>query len=376
MATSKIKIGRVTVRGKVRYRVNRMVGSKRKRTLHDSKAAAEAEVARLRNEVATSGSVWNEISADERSRIIDVWRQAQAKGLDLQKMLHTAPTAVTEKPIGKVRDELLEAKRASGKTDDYLKVLKLVLNQFCKGRELQPVHAVTFGEVESFLNTKSLAYRATLRARISTLFNFAVRRGYRVDNPCHRLESVTYHKPSPEILTPLQVGRCIVWLNRNPRGMAWFILAAFYGLRPDEAQKTTWNKINLHTGTVTVDKQTTKIRQRRIVECPHPKALELLKEAKRLESVLPIDRYIKRWIQTCLRQLLRLRRWPKDVTRHSAASYWLAIKPDAAYVSEQLGNSVSVLKRNYKALVTREQAVRFWGEVADSLNHFKAGMAR
>ena len=49
-----------------------------------------------------------------------------------------------------------------------------------------------------------------------------------------------------------------------------------------------------------------------------------------------------------------------DITRHSCASYWLAQVEDAAAVAEQLGHNVNTLKRHYRALVTREDAARFW----------------
>ena len=52
--------------------------------------------------------------------------------------------------------------------------------------------------------------------------------------------------------------------------------------------------------------------------------------------------------------------WKKDVTRHSAATYMLATSGSAAAVATTLGNSETILKRHYLALVTRAQAEAFW----------------
>jgi hypothetical protein len=53
-------------------------------------------------------------------------------------------------------------------------------------------------------------------------------------------------------------------------------------------------------------------------------------------------------------------KWPKDLTRHTAASYWLAVDGNAVNVADQLGHSVAQLKTHDKALVTRADAERFW----------------
>jgi integrase len=48
------------------------------------------------------------------------------------------------------------------------------------------------------------------------------------------------------------------------------------------------------------------------------------------------------------------------VTRHTAASYWLAETGSTTQVAEALGHSEDVLRRNYMALVTKAEAQEFW----------------
>ena len=61
-----------------------------------------------------------------------------------------------------------------------------------------------------------------------------------------------------------------------------------------------------------------------------------------------------------MRQVLDWPAWKQDVTRHSAASFWLAQCGSTATVSTELGHSESVLLKNYKALVTKTEAAAYW----------------
>lgn len=63
------------------------------------------------------------------------------------------------------------------------------------------------------------------------------------------------------------------------------------------------------------------------------------------------------------------RHWPKDVLRHSCASYLLALKRDAQAVALELGNSPTILFKHYRELVSQEQARRFWNLIPRSERH-------
>ena len=155
-------------------------------------------------------------------------------------------------------------------------------------------------------------------------------RGWIVANPCARLERLTVVRPTPHILTVAQTAACLRWLSENPRCLAWFALTALAGLRPEEAQRTQWDAINLEEGFIRVEAQTSKKRQRRIVY-PRPAALRWLAKAKELASTLPILKNSRKRAQKQLRALLGWPKWKKDCTRHSAASYWLAAEESCCF---------------------------------------------
>jgi integrase len=360
----KITVQMWKVRGRTKWAVHRIELGKRKRTFFDSKKAADAEASQLRSQQATAGDVWLTLPASERQRLIQVYHEAKQAGVDLTDLLSDwkrLPRLTGSSPsLESVIAELLAAKIATGRSSRYSVSLSIPLNQFAKGRELLPIASIGLRDVERFLDSKSIRSRQTLRARLSTLFRFAVRRSYRADNPCDRLESVKILKTSPTILTVDQTKKCLEWLDKkHSRAFGWFVLTTFAGLRPEEAERTSWSEINFNEGWIRVEAQTTKVRQRRVVY-PHPTAMAWLRQARDRKAELPIARQPRRRAIRLLRTLLGFTNWPKDVTRHSAASYWLAETGNAAQVASSLGHSESVLRKNYMALVTRTEAHEFW----------------
>ena len=361
---AKITVQKWTVRGEVKWAVHRHESGKRIRTFFATKKAADAEAILLRGQQAASGDVWLSLSPQERQQLIQVHNEAKELGVDLGELLadwKRSPKFIGSSPgIGKVMTELLAAKKAAGRSPRYLGTFAVPINQFAKGKESTPIAKISLRDVESFIGSRNMNYRQTLRSRLSTLFRFAVRRGYRADNPCDRLESVKIHHAPPSILTVEQTKKCLEWLDKErSRAFAWFVLTTFAGLRPEEAEKTSWKEINFDEGWIRVEAQTTKVRQRRVVY-PHATAMIWLKHAKDKKSELPIERQPRRRAIRGLRSLLEFKKWPKDVTRHSAASYWLAETGKAAEIASALGHSESVLRKNYMALVTKNESQEFW----------------
>lgn len=343
-----MKVSTVTVRGVTRYRLDYIENGERKRKLCGSRAEADLEAKTLKKDSSQVGEGWLAIPTEDRRQLIALWEKTGGN-LASVDMARTDARTITQAIA-----ELIAAKKAAGRDDYYRKCLLQVLNQFAVGRKSLRVDRVTIGDVESFLDSKRLASRSTLRARLSTLFNFCVRRGYCLKNPCAQLEPVTYHKPPPQVFTPAQLKMCLEWLTVNPKGFTWFVLTALCGLRPEEAQRTPRKKIQIKDGHIIVDVQTTKVRQRRVVT-PMVEAMQWLRISLNLGGKTPINEPFKRRLIKKLRKLLGFKAWPKDITRHTAASIWLARIKSAAEVAEQLGNSERVLKRDYKALVTAKQ---------------------
>jgi site-specific recombinase XerD len=373
------------VRGIKMWRVRRIENGKPKRTFFETEKRALAEKSRLELEVSRAGKTWLSLKAHEQEQLILAYHLAREKGIDLHAALSAAQnlSPVDSRTIINTIGELIKVKRNAGRSGSYLDTLESVLTEFSTFvGDRRQFHAVTFHDVERYLDSKKIASRSTLRSRLSTMFKFGIRRGYRTDNPCERLEAITVTRKPPAVFTVKQFETAVKWLlsskTDDRKCLAWFALSTVCGLRPEEAEKTDEKRdINFKEGFIRVEAQTTKVRQRRVVY-PKKEAMLFLKWTLKHGGVLPIAPQVrqrmisgKRWknvskgvvITEGLRGALGFEQWPKDITRHTAASYWLADCGSTATVSEALGNSEKVLRSHYKAVVTRKEAKAFWAAV-------------
>jgi integrase len=346
--------------------VNRYENGKRRRTFHRSKREAEGEASRLRAEIAATGEAWTNLAAAERARMFDLWKECEKLGVDPFELVRLYRVGILKAPESRslqaVLDEWITSKQAAKRSARYLKSMESVLRAFIKGRETMPVSAVRIPDVETWLASRPPAGRADTLGRLKIMFRFAVDRGYRHDNPCEKLDTPRRNPVSPSHLTPEQTGGCLAFLhNSYPRGLAWFVLTTLCGLRPEEAQQTTWAQIAIDNGSahVVVEAQTSKMQLRRVV-APLAPAVEWLRMARELGSELPISAQVRRRTIDRLRKTLGLATWTKSLTRHTSATYWLAMDGNPLVIAEQLGHSVAELKTHYRALVTRSEAERFW----------------
>jgi site-specific recombinase XerD len=334
-------------------------GKRRRLYFHTPQEAEKAFKAAEKDSEAV-GRKWAYVPPEQRAELVKVLAEIKAAGVTLRHVWDTyqsAPKVAEDKPLGDAITALVLAKTKANKRPAYVTSLEQYLTRWAKGQEARPISAVTFEEIDTFVNgLPSMSSRATAINRLSTLFSFAIRKGWRNDNPCKRLERPHVDNGTPSILTVEEAKKILQFARaKAKRFLPWLVLAMFGGVRPEEADKLTWDAIDLKRGLVKLDDKVTKTRMRRNVHLK-PVAVQWLK----LGGDLPLPKVTRRrWVRK-LRNALGWEKWKKDVLRHSAASYWLASDQDAALVAMELGNSVDVLKKHYMELVTDEQAKKFW----------------
>ncbi|MEI6194987.1 MAG: hypothetical protein WCS42_11735 [Verrucomicrobiota bacterium] len=302
------------------------------------------------------------LPANERAKLVFIYDEAQKRGVDTLSFLSASvdSTAFTKSPaVEDVLGELITSKESAGKNASYCDSLRCVNTAFIRGFERMPINKITKADVVKFLNSKNIRSRSTLRARLSALFMYGISNNYCDINPCDKLEKISLPKTTPTILTVEETEKCLTWLKVNPRAFGWFALSCFCGLRPEEAEKTTWDMINFAEGYVRVEASTTKVGCRRIVY-PKAEAMKLLKAAKDAGATLPLPTRKTSWQKWKLCDVLGWEGWKQDVTRHTAASNWIAATGEVAAIATAMGNSETILRRFYMALVTKVDAARFW----------------
>jgi integrase/recombinase XerD len=335
---------------------------KRRRRYFLVEAEANQALKDAKKESEAVGRRWAQIAPERRADVVAILREIDAAGHTLRAVWdgfrNKAGAGVEEmKPLGEAITELIKAKNSANRRPAYVASLEQYLRRWAKGQEAKAISTVTLSELDDFINgLPSLSSRATAINRLSTLFSFAVRRGWRPDNPCERIERPHVENGAPSILTVEQAKQVLVFTRTKMRRfLPWLTLALFAGIRPEEADKMTWKSIDLERGIATVDALTAKVRNRRIVHLK-PAAIAWLKKG----GDLPLPRVARRRCIRKLRNLLKWPAWKKDVLRHTAASYWLASDQDANRIALELGNSAAILMKHYRELVSDEDAKSFW----------------
>lgn len=354
------------VNGHKRWRVRWHENEKPKRKFFKSKSDADAHIAKLRGEQTGINEFWSALSQDQRKGIFSAWHEAEKRGLDLLASVMEASSSSRghkSKACVDVLAEMEKAKTAAGLDPVYVRTIRHAVKKLIKKRERVPIDRITLTDVEAFLNGYGPHYRKVLRSRLSTWFKFAMGpgRAYCRFNPCTALERIRAEIKPPRIFTYKEMEALLKWLPKNPAPFGWFVLSTFCGLRPDEARKTEKGMVNFDEGWIRVEAQTTKVAQRRVVY-PIAGAMTLLKRAIK-KSKLPMKKKALTEAQRDMRAVIGLKEWPQDVTRHTAASLWIALEEDIASVAKNLGNSENILKSRYKALVTRAEAEKLWSLV-------------
>ncbi len=359
----KVSVARCLVRGVSLWRVRWHESGRVRRKFFSARESADAHAAFVRADAISTRQKLLTLPQQRLDQLLVIHAEAEKRGLDLLAlltMLKSAKDKPTAAPsVAAVIDELLLTKRKAGRDNHYLDRLRCILEDFSGDFATVAIDQVGLAEVEKYLDSKNLVSRSSYRSRLSTLLGFAVRRGYLVANPCTRLEQVTVTRPPPAIFTVPEVEKCLAWLQQHPRMFGWFVLSTFAGLRPEEAEKTTWADINFTEGWIRVEAQTTKVRQRRVIY-PKPTVFQWLRVVEQSKPELTITRPARVKNLVLLRKELGWEKWKKDVTRHSCASYWLSDCGSAATVATALGHSERTLRKHYLGLCTKVEAEKFW----------------
>lgn len=364
-----MRFKRTMVRGQWKWVVYLgIVNGKRRRRYVDTFRKAKRLLNDAEAQRRTAGEIWVGLNDAQRLEVVGVLAKCRERGVTLGDVW-TAYLAGTNKPVQMARLTLREAiartlaaKEAENCRPRYVKAMGKYLRAFARGREEMAVADVTLQTVQDWFAGRNETPKRTVGSIgvISSMFTVCVDAGFLNANPCHKFRRPRVDYGRPTIFTPEQVRTAADHVHRYfPRHLGWFALTTFAGVRPEEVQKLHWSAFNEQAGTITIDAEQSKVRQRRIVHL-EPAAVAWVREAKRIACPLDLTERENGKARKALCEKLGLSVWPQDVLRHTAASHWLALKRDAAAVALELGTSVEILMRHYRELVPDSQAQAFW----------------
>jgi integrase len=200
--------------------------------------------------------------------------------------------------------------------------------------------------------------KANIRTKLSQLLNFCIRQKWISMNPADGIK-VPLKRHRIEILEVDQAETLLRSGERfeRPQNVVPYLLVSlFAGLRPGEAEQLTWEQIHFETSEIEVLGATSKTREERFVHM-EPALIEWLLPYRKVGGPIVGSNFAKD-----IKQVRRFAgfgtdkntaacSWPKDVLRHTYASYWLPIHKDRAHLAELMGNSLAVIKACYKRAI-------------------------
>ncbi len=268
--------------------------------------------------------------------------------------------AVTHKPVAEVVTELVESKKARGKSARYIGDLSARLTRFAKDYAVD-IGTVTTADVTRWLDGLKVAPQTAknFRTVLGTLFSFAESRGYisKGANPVEDVEHITANGGAIEIYAPKEIAAL---LAAAPKAFLPVVaLGAFAGLRTAEIERLEWKDIDLAGGFIHLAGEKAKTRSRRLVPILPNLAQWLAPYAKEKGKVWKAT---TNKLQDVRAETVKAAAtpWKDNGLRHSFISYRLAVTQNAAQVALEAGNSPTVVFRHYRELVRPEAAQTYF----------------
>jgi integrase len=225
--------------------------------------------------------------------------------------------------------------------------------------------------IKAFLQRKNGKARGFRTIRndqlaLSNFFNWAKTNRHCTTNPMEAVQNVKVDRKKPGIFDAATVRRLLNAAVEYEDGktVPYFVLGLFCGLRPTEAARLTWDKIDLTDKLITIETDGTKVRggSERFVPISDNAVVWLTPHALK-RTPLAIDREGFEAVKT----LAKLDKWPQDVLRHTALSNHLAQHHHEGLTAEFAGNSVEVIKRFYRRAIKPKDAEEFWTITPDAM---------
>lgn len=143
----------------------------------------------------------------------------------------------------------------------------------------------------------------------------------------------------------------------------YLAIGLYAGLRPTEAELLCWERIDFAAKQIKVLGSTSKTRETRYVHMEETLIAWLLAYRKRSGLIIGsnLDKDLKAVkAKAGFGSGEGREPWAPDVMRHSYASHWLPIYKDRAHLAEEMGNSVEVIRKNYRRAIPEEIARKYW----------------
>lgn len=410
-AGATVKIYRITNRGRTGYQCAYYIGNRRclknftqypeARTHAEEQAAllsgGHLAVAQMRSHDREAFAAAMRILKPLDVPLLDAVRgyAAAAKALPAgASMLAAAkdyaqrhPENAPKKTVAEVIAEFLAAKTQDKASYRYIKTLtsKLAPNADTDGERAKKkrksfgdafrcdIGSVTTSDMDAWIRARGVGPRTRRNfvLTLRTLFNFAKGQGYLPKAMPTEADSLTLPKKkdgeSIGIFTPEEMQKLLAGTKAHPANdeyRLWLALAGFAGLRTAEMLRLEWRKhVQPERGLIQVSADIAKANGRRIIENLHPNLCAWLAPFAGRTGKLFEPRADERVHDYAKRLGIE---WKPNALRHSFISYAVATTKNMPAVALEAGNSVAIINRHYRELVTEADGKKWFSIAPDA----------
>lgn len=335
------------------------------------KSDAEAFCATKRSEIASLGALADSLSPELKREALDCSGKLKAFGVSLTAAVDWF---IKSQPAGGVKISIADASKAlqsrivaDGYSRRHSQNVGQIVSSFGRGRMDAPVSSITERDAQAWLDgyrTKegqplSVVAFNTYRRYLSVFFNYCLRRGWVISNPLSQVGSRKVLAKVPRLLSPDEL-RSILDASTDCLKPV-LAIQALCGLRVAEAARLRWSDVlwTENGNFIRIGADTAKTSRRRLA--PVPDGL-----AGYLRGVSSADGFVyspgRGSVDALQKATVSFRRslngvsWGRNALRASALSYRLALTRDAAATAFEMGNSPTILMRDYRELTTASVA--------------------
>jgi integrase len=296
-----------------------------------------------------------DVAAREYARI---HKMTDGRVTEAAEAFHRSRLRLERKTTAEALEALLQS--VEGRSERHRETLRKTLGKFV-ARFPGPIDTIMAPEIETWIEGlySNERTRHGLRGSLVTLFRFARRRGFLPDEKTQAERTRPYSgQPTGEIgiFTPMELARLLHGCRADV--LPYVLLGAFAGLRTEEIKRLRWEDIKTDQGHIELGKSKTKTRTRRIVPilpaledwlavyegCAGP-VITLARPEKTVATIIGARAGVP---------------WKHNGLRHSFASYRMAMTKNESQVASEMGNTPGMIYRNYRALVTEQQAAAWF----------------
>ncbi len=263
---------------------------------------------------------------------------------------------------------LIEEKEKQNLRSRSINDIRSRLGIFSRSFGSRVVKEISQTEIEEWLNNfTTLSVRSIINYRLclSTFFNYAVNKGFRVDNPVKKIPIPKIDWKPPVILKVTQAEDLVLHAAKTDEDMGLLPLVAlglFAGLRSTEIYRLDWSVIDLERQLLTVGPQIAKKRQLRVMDLMDNCVAWLQLCHNKKGKVAPAKSYIN------FAKLTNQAGFPhwggnySNAMRHSFGSYYYALTSDSSKTAAMLGHRSSdqMLFDHYRSLASRTEGGKYF----------------